>query len=450
MATYDLTNYANGAAVAAALDKAGTALQSGDVDDTPIDGATTAPVSSNWAFDHAASDTAHGNVPIPALSGAALTVYGGDTLTLTIVDYDSYADYSVAAVQGTASIDGDEITYVGYTVGTDTLTITVNDHSRDLTITVQEGGLIATPDAAPAIGSALEGGFYTGNIWDALTTATGERTIGTGEHTLTVSAGYLPLYAGQAIRLAPGPTNTGQVFMEGTVTDRNGTSLTLNITSVTGSGTFSTWVVAARWKLILAPKASGENASVQYKNATTAAPAACFTLTNGPAATAAMVAADTSTVYPLAHWAAGLNAGAGLAGYTDWYVPARDELELVWRNLKPVTNDNYAVANRYDAAAYTRDANLDDTVITNGTNRHSDPVGAAYTAGSPAQTSVAAFQSTTGAEKMEFGNVYYWSSSESSATRGWYQGYHSSYPGRQNDNDKTNNLRARAVRRTVL
>ena len=35
-------------------------LTTDDVDDTPVDGATTAPVSSNWAYDHAANTNAHG------------------------------------------------------------------------------------------------------------------------------------------------------------------------------------------------------------------------------------------------------------------------------------------------------------------------------------------------------------------------------------------------------
>ena len=81
---------------------------------------------------------------------------------------------------------------------------------------------------------------------------------------------------------------------------------------------------------------------------------------------------------------------------------------MIWRNLKPVTNDNYTAANRYDAAAYTRDANLDDVAITHGANRNSDPAGDAYTASVPAQTAAAAFQSG-GAEAMTFGSVYYWS-----------------------------------------
>ena len=95
MAKTYTSKYANGEAVDAALDKAGTALQAAhidtdsattalhhtlgtganqaaagnhahsgvyepadatilkeaDIDDTPVDGATTAPISSNWAFD---------------------------------------------------------------------------------------------------------------------------------------------------------------------------------------------------------------------------------------------------------------------------------------------------------------------------------------------------------------------------------------------------------------
>lgn len=37
-----------------------TILRQADVDDTPVNGVTTAPVSSNWAYDHAALTTAHG------------------------------------------------------------------------------------------------------------------------------------------------------------------------------------------------------------------------------------------------------------------------------------------------------------------------------------------------------------------------------------------------------
>lgn len=438
-----------------------SAIQPGDVDDTPVDGATTAPISSNWAYDHAADDSAHGNVPAPSLSGPALSVYTNNELEITIVDFDSYATYSVSATNGDATISGDTITYnAPGTTGTDTLTVTVNGHNRELTITVNEGGMIDTPTAAPAIGSAIEGGYFTGVIWDKVTTATHAGLNFTSlsvndEVTLTVASGYLPLYEDQTLRIAPSPTNTEQDFLAATVVSRAGTSLVVKITEITNPGStnsYTDFVIAARWKIVLAPKSGGENGSLQYKNANSAAPAECFTLTNGPAATAAMIAADTSSVYPLAHWAKAineLNDGEGLSGYTDWYIPARDELELIWRNLKPVTNNNYTTANRYDAAAYTRDANLDDVAITHGANRNSDPAGDAYTASVPAQTAAAAFQSG-GAEAMTFGSVYYWSSSESSAAGAWVQNYFTSNPGRQGTYGKTDLYRARACRRSIL
>ncbi len=312
--------------------------------------------------------------------------------------------------------------------------------------------LMAPPVAAPStFGDAHLGGYYAGAIWDEVCTATGSTDINTGSKTLTIAAGSWPFYYGQQVRVAPGPTNAGQVFMSGTVVSRSGTQLGIEISSVEGSGTFSAWVVAARWKVLVAPKSGGENASVMYKNANTAAPAACWTLTSGKRATDAMIAANTSTVYPLAHWAASLRTmnGSGLSGYDDWYIPARDELELIWRNLKPVTNANYITQDRYNAAAYTSNANKDDLTQQHGLNRNSDPAGAAYTASIPGQTAAAAFQST-GAEKMEFGSVYYWSSSEASATLAWSQYYTTSFPGYQNDTIKASNGRARAVRRSIL
>jgi len=38
-----------------------TILKQADVDDVPVDGATTAPISSNWAFGHAAAALAQDN-----------------------------------------------------------------------------------------------------------------------------------------------------------------------------------------------------------------------------------------------------------------------------------------------------------------------------------------------------------------------------------------------------
>lgn len=304
---------------------------------------------------------------------------------------------------------------------------------------------ISTPAAIPSIGDSHQGGYYFGQIWDEITTSSTSTTIGTGYKIFTVTNSAPLFYNGQAVKVVS-RADAGTNYMVGTVAVSTGTVLVVNVTSSGGSGTYTDWSVVTKYRLIIAPKATGENASVQYKNANTSAPVECQTLTNGLAATAAMVAADTSTVYPMAWWAKGLNIG----GYTDWYVPARDELELIWRNLKPTTDNNYTTANRQDSAiVYNKGGNTDDTTQEHGRNKHSEPAGSAYTSGIPAQTSVVAFR-TGQSEAMEYGSSYYWSSSEYSSSGGWYQLFYTGYPGTQYLNNKTNSTRARAVRRSLV
>jgi hypothetical protein len=191
----------------------------------------------------------------------------------------------------------------------------------------------------------------------------------------------------------------------------------------------------------------GKAQAKQYKNANTAAPSATGTLTEGLKATLAMVAADTSTVYPAAHFCNDLSIG----GYSDWYLPARDELELIWSNLKPVTNNNYTTTDRPTGATpdYKNLGSLGDTANTHGLNNNSDPQGVAYTTTVPGQTSVAAFQSG-GAEAMTFGSNVYWSSTEYSTTSAWLQRYSTSFPGFQGNANKVSSNYVRAVRRSII
>jgi hypothetical protein len=210
---------------------------------------------------------------------------------------------------------------------------------------------IATPTATPSIGGALEGGFHTGLIWNQVTQSATSTAIGTGSKTFTVTDSAPLFYSGQAVEVRS-RANPATARMIGTVTGSSGTTLTVNVTSVDGSGTLTDWSVMAKFRVIVAPKSSGEDAGKQYKNAGTAAPAACGTLTEGLKATLAMVADGNSTVYPAAHFCNDLSIG----GYTDWYLPARGELELIWRNLKPVTDNNYTTADRPNSPTprYTR------------------------------------------------------------------------------------------------
>ena len=307
---------------------------------------------------------------------------------------------------------------------------------------------ITTPTATPAnFGDALDGGFYAGMVWNELVQSATSTTIGTGSKTFSVpNMDSAPIvYAGQQleVRSRANPANK----MVGTVTGASGTNLMINVTSVGGSGTFTDWSIMSRYRVIVAPKASGEHAGIALKNAGTALPTACQTLTEGLRATQAMRDADTSTVYPAAHWARNLNIG----GRTDWYIPARDELELCWRNLKPTTTANYVTADRPTTASfsYANNGSYGDTANTHGLNNNSAPPGAAYTASVPGQTTSAAFR-TGGAEAYEFGSAYYWSSSDYDATSAWCQNWDSSYPGYQANYDKSNTYRVRAMRRSII
>jgi hypothetical protein len=310
------------------------------------------------------------------------------------------------------------------------------------------GNYIPTPTSTPSIGASFEGGFYTGLIWNQVTQSATSTAIGTGSKTFTVTddMAVTPLfYIGQSIEVRS-RANPATARMIGTVTAALGTSLTVNVASVDGSGTLTDWSIMAKFRVIVAPKSSGENSSKAYKNANTAAPSATGTLTEGLKATLALVADGNSTVYPAAHFCNDLSIG----GYSDWYLPARDELELIYRNLKPVTDNNYTTTDRPTGATpdYKNLGSLGDTANTHGLNNNSDPQGVAYTSGSPAQTSVAAFQSG-GAEAMTFGSNRYWSSTEYSSSPAWAQVYATGIPGYQDAENKTNNFYVRAVRRSI-
>jgi hypothetical protein len=304
---------------------------------------------------------------------------------------------------------------------------------------------IPTPTATPAIGAALEGGFHTGLIWNQVTQSATSTTIGTGSKTFAVTDAAPLFYSGQTVEVRS-RANPATQRMIGTVTGSTGTTLVVNVTSVNGSGTYTDWSVMARYRVIVAPKSSGENSSRQYKNTNDAAPVATGTLTEGLKATLAMVAAGTSFNYPAAHWANNLTINT----YSDWYVPARDELELIWRNLKPITNNNYTVADRPTAATpnYQNLGSLGDTANTHGLNNNSDPQGVAYTTTVPGRTAVAAFQSG-GAEAMT-GPGQYWSSTEYNASNAWAQNFGTVRPGGQYEHAKTIGYYVRAVRRSII
>jgi hypothetical protein len=170
--------------------------------------------------------------------------------------------------------------------------------------------------------------------------------------------------------------------------------------------------------LIVAPKAEGERADVAWLEAEDRVDGA-DSYCDGMKNTVAMAECGSE----LANWARALTIG----GHTDWYVPSQDELEVLYRNLKPTTRSN---------SLYGR----------SGMNVSAVPPTYAYTAEIPAQTAASAF--VEGGEQ-DFADDWYWSSTQHASYDGsaWTQDF--DY-GDQDDTSKSAELRARAVRRFAI
>ena len=170
--------------------------------------------------------------------------------------------------------------------------------------------------------------------------------------------------------------------------------------------------------IIVGPVASAQS-QLDYKNSDTVATGADSVI-DGPQNTADLVADGNATVYPAAHFCNNLVVG----GFSDWYMPAQNELEVCYYNLKPTTTSN-------------------DT--SSGINANAVPARASnYTSGTPAQTSATDFRST-GAE--DFATSRYWASTEKTIYAAWTQNFSNGY---QFGYGKLNLNRVRAVRRVAV
>lgn len=170
------------------------------------------------------------------------------------------------------------------------------------------------------------------------------------------------------------------------------------------------------YALIVAPKLEGELADVAYQPARTDAPGA-LSFNDGRANTDAMVAANSGT--------AELIRKLRIGGFDDWYLPSRDELEILYRNLKPTEDENWCYR---------------------GDNPSSIPPGYPYSSTLPGMTAVPQFQHG-GAEAFE--SEWYWSSTQyaGGSLYAWNQYFTNGYG---NFNDKASQVRARAVRRVLI
>jgi hypothetical protein len=171
--------------------------------------------------------------------------------------------------------------------------------------------------------------------------------------------------------------------------------------------------------IIVGPKSTAQTVAL-WKNVNTATTGADSDI-DGPQNTADMVAGGNATVYPAAHFCNDLSTG----GQTDWYMPAKNELEIQYYNLKPSTASNQTAYGINPNAVPARTSN--------------------YTSGNPAQTSATDFQYL---QTEAFSVLPYWASTESSATHAWYINFNDGYTrSNQLKNDGGAGCFVRAIRR---
>lgn len=172
----------------------------------------------------------------------------------------------------------------------------------------------------------------------------------------------------------------------------------------------------ADYNLVVGPVASAQTSGVQFKTTQTTT-AGTSSVIDGPTNSSNM----NNASHPAAQFCEAVNVG----GFTDWYSPAQNELEVCYYNLKPTTTSNNT---------------------SSGTNTNAVPSrGSNYTAGTPAQTSAAAFKVTTGAQA--FNDSGYWSSTQVNAALGFSQYFGTGYA---RGVYKYESYRVRAIRRVAV
>ena len=170
----------------------------------------------------------------------------------------------------------------------------------------------------------------------------------------------------------------------------------------------------ADYNLVVGPVSSAQS-SLQWKTTNTTT-AGTNSVINGPANSSQM----NNASHPAGQFCEGLTVG----GFTDWYMPAKDELEVCYYNLKPDTTSN---------------------VTSSGANPYSVPARASnYTTGNPARTSAAAFTSTEA-----FTANMYWASTQGNTISAWFQ-YFSNGTQRYTFRYKNESHNVRAIRRVAV
>lgn len=217
------------------------------------------------------------------MSGALQAIFQNQRSFITVPD---------APTIGTA-------TSAGATSASVTFTAPANDGGTAITgftATSSPGGLTGTSASSPITVS----GLTTGTAYTFTVTAT--NAVGTGAAS-SASNSVTPIPA-------IGDSYGGGYFAGQISTSANG---------------------VATHNLVVAPVSSGESASKQWKTSDTET-TGTTSFIDGPS--------NSSTMNNASHPAAQFCEGLSIGGYTDWYMPAKNELEILYFNLHPTTTVN--------------------------------------------------------------------------------------------------------------
>jgi hypothetical protein len=298
---------------------------------------------------------------------------------------------------------------------------------------------IPSVPGAPTIGTALATSGTTATVAFTAPASDGGATITT--YTATSSPGGITgtlSQAGSGTITVSGLTGSTSYTFTVTATNSAGTSSASSASNTAftaptvigqawGGGYYAGQISTsgngvANYYIVVAPASSGDSQK-QWKTTNTST-SNCGSDIEGPSNSTNNAFMNNAN-HPAAYFCAGLTVG----GYTDWYMPAKNELEVCFYNLKPYVGGNNT---------------------SSGINPNAVPARASYyTSSVPAQTSATAFRSG-GAEAFNsagFDGIYF-SSTQFNSSSGWTQGMYSGY--QRANIAKTGPYRVRAMRRLAV
>jgi hypothetical protein len=218
---------------------------------------------------------------------------------------------------------------------------------------------------------------------------TGSDPIQTGELVVGVENFKVKLYSKDATgRIVEAVSGSSPPIIDGG--DFNTSVPVLNIGDPYGGGYFAGLVSyagngIADYALIVSSRLEGDR-NLQFKTTSAGDPLTTFnSVIDGFNNTQAV----NDSAHPAAQFCRTLN----IEGYTDWYIPSRNEMDIIYYNLKP------------DLTANVTSTGLNVNAIT-------DPPANGYTASDPTRTTAVNFQSG-GPDSFLLSPNVYWTSTRS-------------------------------------